>query len=91
MLQLDRIGTTTFHRIVKQKKYFRPASFAVKPALTDPHTEIRIAFVRRNIHTEDLYYNPQYQTIHIDEKWLNQLPTTERCYLANNKFDPVRE
>jgi hypothetical protein len=86
-----RIGSTTFHRMVKKKKYFRPASLAVKPSLTVQHCTNRTEFVRGKVRAEDRHYDPQYQTIHIDEKWFNQLPVTERCYLAEDEEDPVCE
>jgi hypothetical protein len=59
---------------------------AAKPKLTENHRTTRLEFVRNKI-SSDIpgYFDPQYQTIHIDEKWFLKRETQMRAYVADDE------
>jgi hypothetical protein len=80
------ISQTYVLYLMKKYKLFRAASLSVKPTLTDKHRSARVAFVKEKIAAYcQTHFDPQYQTIHIDEKWFQKKETRQRAYLADDE------
>jgi hypothetical protein len=72
--------------LIKKYKIFRAATLAAKPLLTQKHRTTRVAFVKDQFCANSpSYFDPQFQTIHIDEKWFQKKETRLRAYLADDE------
>ena len=60
------MSKTTFHRLCRVNKIFKPCTITIRPKLTKKHKTNRLAFVQREINGK--YYKDQCNRIHIDEK-----------------------
>jgi hypothetical protein len=84
------ISPSYFFTLCRKKKLFRPVSLSSKPELTAGHKVRRVHFVRDRIDTTNQnIFNPQFHTIHIDEKWFQKQPTKIRCYAAIDEELPA--
>jgi hypothetical protein len=75
-------------------------TLAARPTLTDKHHATRLSFVNEKIEGASplsttrtstptgTYYTPQFNVIHIDEKWFNMMPVKERVYCAHDEEPP---
>jgi hypothetical protein len=74
------IPPSTFYEYTKKHGVFVPRTAALKPKLTQWHRLRRVEFVREKIDTDGIHYDPQFDTIHIDEK------KTSMCLRKHEKY-----
>jgi hypothetical protein len=80
------ISQGLFFYLMKKYKIFRAATLAAKPTLTPKHRSQRVSFVQQN-RSEDTpsHFDPQFQTIHFDEKRFLKEETRLRAYWADDE------
>jgi hypothetical protein len=80
------ISQGLFLYLIKKYKIFRAATLAAKATLTEKHRTTRVSFLKEQFCTNSpSYFDPQFQTIHIDEKWFQKKETRLRAYLADDE------
>jgi hypothetical protein len=77
------IPKSTFYDYEKYHGVFVKQTVTLKPRLTPWHRQQRMNFVKE--HIEGDYYGPQFDTIHIDEKWFYVDKKTRKVYLADDE------
>jgi hypothetical protein len=76
---------------------FRTATSRIKPKISPENMQKRVEFAKSQILppvAEDgiqvEYYDPQYDTIYLDEKWFYECPVKRRFYLCNDEAVPEK-
>jgi hypothetical protein len=84
-----------FQRLVKDG-VFRSATSRIKPKISPENMVKRVEFANSKIMprpgngTDPVidYYDPQYDTIYLDEKWFYECPVKRRFYLCDDEEPP---
>jgi hypothetical protein len=82
---------TTFFHYTKKHGVFHSVSVSVKPKHTAWHRQQRMAFIRERIDIAGVHYEPQFDTIHIDEKFFHVDKKNRRVFLAEGEEMPHRD
>jgi hypothetical protein len=62
---------------------------ALRPTLTEQNKLARILFILEQINQVTDQYDPQFDRVHIDEKWFFLTRNTVRYYLAEGEEPPI--
>jgi len=83
------VSTTTAWKMARVDNILQPHSAAVKPILTEEHKLFRLMYAANRIiqRNNDYVYRPCYNEIHVDEKWFDIQPCTQRLYLTNKEIE----
>ena len=83
------VSTTTAWKMARVDNILQPHSTAVKPILNEEHKVFRIMYAANRIvqRNNNFVYRPCYNEIHVDEKWFDIQPCTQRLYLTKKEIE----
>lgn len=85
---IDLPQTTTF-RLLNDYSLIKRVNSTVKPALTDEQKTARLKFCLSHVKSNG-FFDPMFNTIHIDEKWFYMTKVKSRFYLTVDEEPPAR-
>eukprot|EP00977_Amphora_coffeiformis_P017831 scaffold5966_cov121-Amphora_coffeaeformis.AAC.1 len=88
------VSKSTTHRIAKEEGLIFSHTSALKPILREQNKVAWLLYaadrVEKNEHDSCLLYKSAYDEVHVDEKWFDLTPQSQRFYVTEKERDQGR-